>query len=1084
MGKRAAAKPKAEPAAKKPKAKARTKGSSGLRPPPAPGCWARPEPQIARLEEEALRFFLVDIEDGPASSDGLEQELRLYGTTAEGISVCARLCGMRPYFYVPCPPWAQTCTDELCKALQAALQGAPAGAVRKVEAVRRTPVLVFQPEDYFLCITVTGPRWVSPCVKAFEQGISVAGHEVQSSATFEANVAVVMRFLVDFDLGGGRWLELQPGAFKKQTDPQSTTAQLELVVDLEAAGARGLSAMPVDSKEGSAVPPVRILALEAIAGADSQLNAVACFLMVHGDLVPRARAIWLQREAPPIGAEWGEVQVEEYRVDAEEPPKVFMSDEEDVLVEHLGETLAILDADILLCYELTGTLRKLLGKKAVAKAGSALARGLCRRPTAEVKLTARSNEVSGLSGRLGFDLQKQIEKDHRLTDFSLGNLCEHFCKMPLPELSEATLTKFLASRPRAYAQHALLRAEGSFRVFDRLAYLYNFVEMARVTGCPLAYLLERGQAVKVQTQLLQEARQRNFVLPSQRPGTGEETGFEGATVLDPVCGFYKSPVAVLDFASLYPSIMMANNLCYSTLLSAGQEQRPDAPEHTSAPPVANSEDAPQVHRFVTAKVRRGLLPSILERLLAARKTAKQQLSRCSAADDMQRKVLHGRQLALKLSANSVYGFTGAMNGPLPCLELAGAVTAYGREMIKGTKHMIEAHFVTSNGYSQDAAVVYGDTDSVMVRFGEDLPMEQAMRLSSEAAELCTAAFPAPVRLEFEKVYRPYLLMAKKRYAGLAWTSADGMPEMETKGIETVRRDWCDLVRQGLEQTLQLLLRHDCADGTQEAISYVRSLCDELRQNKTDFRSLVISKTLGQNEYAAKTPHSEVAEKLRKRDPNSAPRLGDRVSYLVLAGAAKAKVHEKAEDPLYALEHELPVDAEYYLEHQLKQPLIRVFEQVSGSTQKAEQALFGGGSALQKVAAAAVSSKAGMGKFMKPKPKCLACSAATVKSDQDPLCAACEGKGAELLEHVRTNCVARAQQLRAQVSELRAHCAKHCETPSTAFPELPPDAEEAASDISEQVCANLNCQVIFRRVRAAKDLQSATEALKRLKVTDW
>merc|ERR1719215_232547 len=111
--------------------------------------------------------------------------------------------------------------------------------------------------------------------------------------------------------------------------------------------------------------------------------------------------------------------------------------------------------------------------------------------------------------------------------------------------------------------------------------------------------------------------------------------------------------------------------------------------------------------FVEATVRKGLLPSILERLLAARKDARRRLAACGPGDETARKVLHGRQLALKLSANSVYGFTGALNGPLPCLELAGAVTAYGREMIKTTKNTVETHFTRARGYEADAEVVYG-----------------------------------------------------------------------------------------------------------------------------------------------------------------------------------------------------------------------------------------------------------------------------------------------------------------------------------------------------------------------------------------
>merc|ERR1719230_1418598 len=98
-----------------------------------------------------------------------------------------------------------------------------------------------------------------------------------------------------------------------------------------------------------------------------------------------------------------------------------------------------------------------------------------------------------------------------------------------------------------------------------------------------------------------------------------------------------------------------------------------------------------------------------------------------------------------------------------------------------------------------------------------------MRLSQEATKVCTAAFPAPISLEFEKVYNPYLLMNKKRYAGLAWTGVDAKPAMEMKGIETVRRDWSDLVRQGLERTLELLLRDGDGDGVTEAKAHVQGL---------------------------------------------------------------------------------------------------------------------------------------------------------------------------------------------------------------------------------------------------------------------
>lgn len=103
-------------------------------------------------------------------------------------------------------------------------------------------------------------------------------------------------------------------------------------------------------------------------------------------------------------------------------------------------------------------------------------------------------------------------------------------------------------------------------------------------------------------------------------------------------------------------------------------------------------------------------------------------------------------------------------------------------MIDMTKREVEAEYSIKNGYEHDAQVIYGDTDSVMVKFGcPDLPT--AMRLGAEAADLVSQKFKKPIKLEFEKVYFPYLLISKKRYAGLYWTRPDKYDKMDTKGIE-------------------------------------------------------------------------------------------------------------------------------------------------------------------------------------------------------------------------------------------------------------------------------------------------------------
>ena len=136
-----------------------------------------------------------------------------------------------------------------------------------------------------------------------------------------------------------------------------------------------------------------------------------------------------------------------------------------------------------------------------------------------------------------------------------------------------------------------------------------------------------------------------------------------------------------------------------------------------------------------------------------------------------------------------YGFTGAAVGQLPCLPIASTVTAYGRDLLLKTKEFVETKYTKANGYANDAEVVYGDTDSVMVNFGFGDVAATLPKAEVVAAEV-TKIFPPPVKLEFEKVYFPYLLMNKKRYAGLYWTRPDKWDKLDAKGIETVRRDNC------------------------------------------------------------------------------------------------------------------------------------------------------------------------------------------------------------------------------------------------------------------------------------------------------
>lgn len=362
--------------------------------------------------------------------------------------------------------------------------------------------------------------------------------------------------------------------------------------------------------------------------------------------------------------------------------------------------------------------------------------------------TRESKEVT-MDGRVQLDVLQVIQTNYKLRAYSLNAVSAHFLGEQKEDVHHSIISELQngnADTRRRLAVYCLKDAYLPQRLIDKLMLMINNIEMARVTGVRLNDLMMRGQQIKVLTQLYRKARSVGMVIPVLKreggggPGGGGDVGFEGATVIEPIKGYYDVPIATLDFASLYPSIMMAHNLCYSTLVRREDVAR--------LPPGVQWAKSPTGDVFVTAATKKGLLPEILEELLSARKRAKKEMK--DEKDPLRYAVLDGRQLALKISANSVYGFTGATVGQLPCLEISSTVTAYGREMIERTKAEVERIYTVANGYDHDALVVYGDTDSVMIKFGTP-DLAKAMALGEEAAKKVTEVFIKPIKLEFEKV---------------------------------------------------------------------------------------------------------------------------------------------------------------------------------------------------------------------------------------------------------------------------------------------------------------------------------------------
>ena len=218
----------------------------------------------------------------------------------------------------------------------------------------------------------------------------------------------------------------------------------------------------------------------------------------------------------------------------------------------------------------------------------------------------------------------------------------------------------------------------------------------------------------------------------------------------------------------------------------------------------------------------------------------------------------------------------------------------------------------------------------MVKFGpEDL--ETCMNAGHEAAKLVSKLFVAPISLEFEKCYFPWLLLKKKRYVGLYWTNKEKWDKVDCKGIERVRRETCKLVPELCDQVLNCLL---IEKNIPRAVQIVKTAVSDLYQNKIDMSLLIMGTTLGKEpeDYAMKCSHAMLVRRLQKRDPSTAPRMGDRVPYVFVGDTRKKGKGEKKkgdviEDPLYALEKKIPLSAYEYVEKQLRKPFTRMFEHI-------------------------------------------------------------------------------------------------------------------------------------------------------------
>ncbi|NPA98135.1 MAG: DNA polymerase II [Crenarchaeota archaeon] len=499
-----------------------------------------------------------------------------------------------------------------------------------------------------------------------------------------------------------------------------------------------------------------------------------------------------------------------------------------------------------------------------------------------VGATPRTSTYGHISvpGRLNVDLYDYAEEIPEVKIKSLENVADYLGVM---KKSERIIIDYL-DMPKYWddpkLRPLLLRynredVEATFGLMEK--FVPFGMQLSNLTGLPLDQVGTASVGFRLEWYLMREAYRYNELVPNRIERPYES--YRGAVVLKPVKGIHEN-IAVLDFSSMYPSIMIKYNVGPDTIV---KDEKCDPEKHYIAPEVG--------HCF--RKEPEGFFKKVLTTLLSLRKSIKEEMKKYPP-DSYEYRILNERQKAVKVLANATYGYMGWVGARWYCKECAEAVTAWGRQTIRRAIKIAE---------SLGLKVIYGDTDSLFVTYDKEKVEELIKRIKDELG----------LDIKIDKVYkRIFFTEAKKRYAGLL---TDG--RIDIVGFEAVRGDWAEIAKEVQEKITEILLKEGSTD---KAIEYVRKVITELKQGKVPLNKLIIWKTLSKrlDEYSVDAPHVVAAKKLLRLGIKLS--VGDKVGYIIVKGSGK--ISSRAEPYILVKDPKL-VDTNYYIDHQIIPAAMRI-----------------------------------------------------------------------------------------------------------------------------------------------------------------
>ncbi|KAL8720631.1 MAG: hypothetical protein Q9225_002531 [Loekoesia sp. 1 TL-2023] len=454
--------------------------------------------------------------------------------------------------------------------------------------------------------------------------------------------------------------------------------------------------------------------------------------------------------------------------------------------------------------------------------------------------------------------------------------------------------------------------------------------LTNLAGNSWARTLSGTRAERNEYILLHEFHRNKYICPDKIYGKGKpkaeeenperEEGvdvkkkdkYKGGLVFEPEKGLYDKFILVMDFNSLYPSIIQEYNICFTTVDRSDQ-----------------SEDDEKVPEVPTDE-HQGILPKLIATLVSRRRQVKSLMKDKKATAD-QLATWDIKQLALKLTANSMYGCLGYTQSRFYARPLAMLTTFKGREILRSTKDLAE---------STQLRVIYGDTDSVMINTNAD-NIEEALKVGNEFKRSVNERYKL-LEIDIDNVFRRLLLHAKKKYAAINMLEVDGkyVDKLEVKGLDMKRREYCALSKEASSRLLnEILSGEDSEVVIRKVHEYLRDLSSKMREEKIPKQKYIIYTKLGKNPRDYPNPDSmpQVQVALRALAAGKTVRINDVIAYIMTSPSSSSiSASESAAKRAFAPQEvcnassTLMPDIDWYLYKQIFPPIERLCAPLPGT----------------------------------------------------------------------------------------------------------------------------------------------------------